>query len=101
MGHCPPDRLGDLAPELDVIRGWPAVQERSAGVFYVKRTPFLHFHMDREGARWADAREGETWRQRIAVPVGAAEASGRPFLRVVRRCYRATADVIGLDRGRA
>ena len=101
MGHCPADRLGDLAPELDVIRGWPAVRERSAGVFYVKRTPFLHFHMDREGARWADAREGGTWRQRIAVPVGATATVRRRFLRVVRRCYRATADAVGLDRRRA
>ena len=97
MGHCPADRLRDLAPVFDEIRGWPAVSERTAGVFYVKRTPFLHFHMNPEGVRWADARDGSVWRERIAIPIGAGEAARRRFVRIVRRCYRATAQDVRID----
>ncbi len=97
MAHCPADRLCDLAPLLDEIRAWPAVDERKPGVFYVKRTPFLHFHLSADGERWADARTGETaWREGIGIPVGATATTRRRFLRDVRRCYRATARALGV-----
>jgi hypothetical protein len=96
MGHCPADALDDLADSLDEIRSWPAVREQKPGVLYVKRTPFLHFHGDAAGARWADARNGADWRQRIAIPRDASAASRRRFVREVRRCYRATARVAGV-----
>ena len=95
MGHCAFERLGDIRDCLDEIRTWPAVREPKPGVFYVKRTPFLHFHMSREEERWADARDGSAWRQQIAIPVDASKSARRRFLRDVRRCYRATARAVG------
>jgi hypothetical protein len=95
MGHCAFERLGDIRDCLDEIRTWPAVREPKPGVFYVKRTPFLHFHMS-DAERWADARDGASWRQHIAIPLDASAAARRRFLREVRRCYRTTARAIGI-----
>jgi hypothetical protein len=58
--------------------------------------PFLHFHMNGEEERWADARAGGTWRQHIAIPLDASGAARRRFLRDVRRCYRTTARAVGV-----
>jgi hypothetical protein len=91
MAHCPFDRLTDLTGILDEIRGWPGVREPSPGVFYVKRTPFLHFHVNANGRRWADARLGTTWGPEIDVPEPANGATACRFLRELRRRYRATA----------
>jgi hypothetical protein len=91
MAHCPFERLADLKPVLDEVRGWPGVREASPGVFYVKRTPFLHFHVNREGRRWADARSGKDWGAEIDVPEPASATAQRGFLREVRRRYLATA----------
>ena len=88
MAHCPFERLADLKAVLDEIRGWPQIREPSPGVFYVKRTPFLHFHVNAQGRRWADARLGATWGPEIDVPEPASQASERRFLREVRRRYR-------------
>ena len=91
MAHCPFERLADLEPILDEIRGWPGIREPRPGVFYVKRTPFLHFHVNAGGRRWADARLGATWGPEIDVSEPASRATGQRFLREVRRRYRATA----------
>jgi hypothetical protein len=96
MGHCAVDALDDLADGLGENRTWPAVREPKPGVLYEKRTPFLHFHMNAAGERWADARNGSDWRQHIAIPRGASAASRRRFVRGVRRCYRATARLAGV-----
>jgi hypothetical protein len=96
MGHCAVDALADLEPCLDEIRAWPAVREPTPGVLYVKRTPFLHFHTNADGERWADARDGREWREHIAIPPGASAAARRRFVRDVRRCYRATARLAGV-----
>jgi hypothetical protein len=96
MGHCAVDALDDLAECLGEIRTWPAVREPKPGVLYVKRTPFLHFHMNAAGERWADARNGADWRQHIAIPRGASAVARRRFVRDVRRCYRATARLSGV-----
>jgi hypothetical protein len=91
MAHCPFDRLADLTAVLDEIRGWPQIREPSPGVFYVKRTPFLHFHVNADGRRWADARLGASWGPEIDVPEPANATTARRFLSEVRRRYRATA----------
>jgi hypothetical protein len=96
MGHCPFEELGDLVGCLDQIRAWPGIREEKPGVFYVKRTPFLHFHVDRDGRRWADARNGETWREGIDAPRRASTAERQRFVRAVERCYRATARLMGV-----
>jgi hypothetical protein len=96
MAHCAAAALADLEECLDEIRAWPAVREPKPTIFYVKRTPFLHFHVNAAGERWADARAGTTWREHIAIPAGATAAARRRFLREVRRCYRATARLAGV-----
>jgi hypothetical protein len=90
MAHCPFDRLADLRTTLDEIRRWPSIREAAPGVFYVKRTPFLHFHVNREGRRWADARVGADWGAEIEIPEPASATVQRSFLREVHRRYLAT-----------
>src|SRR5262245_44876316 len=87
MAHCPFARLADLRATLDEIRSWPSIREASPGVFYVKRIPFLHFHVNREGRRWADARLGADWGPEIEIPENASATAQRRFLREVRRRY--------------
>jgi hypothetical protein len=95
MAHCPFEKLADLRDCLAELRGWPDVREGRPGIFYVKRTPFLHFHVDREGRRWADVREGAGWGAELDVPFAAGAAARRRFLAEVRRRYAAT---LGSDR---
>jgi hypothetical protein len=87
VAHCPFDKLGDLRDCLDEIRSWPDVREPSPGVFYRKRTPFLHFHIDKSGRRWADMRHGADWGAEVDVPIDASRLVKRRFLREARRRY--------------
>ncbi len=57
MLHTRREDLLDIADVLEEVRALPGVLERSPGVFYFGRSPFLHFHT-KAGARWADARDG-------------------------------------------
>src|SRR5437764_104973 len=47
--HAGPGALDRLEPVLRMIRARTALTERSRGVFYRKRDPFLHFHEDPAG----------------------------------------------------
>jgi hypothetical protein len=89
MAHCPYSELADLEPALREIRTWPDVREPSPGVFYVKRLPFLHFHI-KDGVRWADARKGAKWGPKIPAP----RAAWKTFLAAARRYYRATVEAV-------
>ena len=44
-GALPAQLLDDLADLLAEVRTWGGVIEKSPGVFYVRRQPFLHFHL--------------------------------------------------------
>lgn len=46
MAYCPPELLADLADFLAEVRTWAWVIEKKPNVFYVRRQPFLHFHLD-------------------------------------------------------
>ena len=89
MAHCPYENLADLESVLEAIRGWPGIKERGPGVFYLKSTPFLHFH-EKDGARWADARHGKDWGSRIDIPFKTTKAMRDKFLREIERRYKAT-----------
>jgi hypothetical protein len=67
MAHAKYTDLYDLEPLLDNIRSLPDIREPRPGIFYLKRTPFLHFHT-RAGERWADAKAGSQWGPEIPVP---------------------------------
>ena len=86
MGHCPFAKLADLTDVLDVIRTWPGIKEKSPGVFYLKSTPFLHFH-EKDGVRWADARAGKSWGEPLDIDFKATKAERLAFRKEVRKRY--------------
>lgn len=95
MAHCPPELLDDLADVLATIRGWPGVREKKLGVYYLRRTPLLHFHALVQG-RVADSRDGRDWGERMALPYPASPGGRRAFLREMRQRYERTALALGL-----
>ena len=84
MAHCPPELLDDLAPVLAEVRTWPGVVERSPGVFYLRRQPFVHFHL-LKGGRCGDVK-GHDW-ARFDLPQPISAARRRSFLRALRTRY--------------
>lgn len=91
MGHCRFEQLQDLHDVFEEIRTWPGIQEPKPGIFYVKRTAFLHFHDDATGRRWADIRDGASWGAQLEILPTASAAERKRFAVAVRRCYEATA----------
>jgi hypothetical protein len=66
MAHCPVELLDDLGDVLAEVRGWAGVKEDSPGVFYVRREPFLHFHLLKGGRRpVATSREAQMLRRAV------------------------------------
>jgi hypothetical protein len=100
MGHCPTDKLDDLGDIFAEIRSWPDVREPTPAIFYLKRVPFLHFHLDRHGRRWADIRDGADWGTEVDLPLTASVAARRHFLREARRRYASTASLSRPSSGR-
>ncbi len=90
MAHCPFETLADLRDTLDEIRAWPGIREPRPGIFYLARVPFLHFHIDKTGRRWADVRDGAEWGGEIEIAVGASRTLQLRFAREVKRRYQAT-----------
>jgi len=88
MGHAGRDELRDIADVLTALRRLPDVVERSPGVFYLRREPFLHFHT-RAGERCTDAKAGDTWGPRIPLPIGAGARQKAAFLKQVRARHAA------------
>jgi hypothetical protein len=84
MAHCPPELLADLAELFAELRTWPAVVETKPAVFYVRREPFLHFHLDPDGKRHADVKGLKGWvRHDMPRPISATRR--RAFLGELRR----------------
>ena len=89
MAHCPADLLDDLAELFAEIRDWPGVIEKAAGVFYVGRQPFLHFHRQADGGRRADVKGADGWVP-LELPHPISVGRRRAFLRGLRRHYGQT-----------
>ena len=70
MAHASSENLRGIADVLATIRGFAGVQETRPGIFYIRRRPFLHFHV-RGDARWADAKIGTKWGLEIPLPFDA------------------------------
>jgi hypothetical protein len=84
VAHCPPEELDDLADLLAELRTWTGVVEKKPNVFYVRREPFLHFHLIEGGRRRADIKDGrEGWTQ-LDLPRPLSAARRRTFLRELR-----------------
>ena len=86
MSHCPPDRLTDVADVVAEVRGWAGVVERKPAVFYVRRQPFLHFHLLAGERRCADIKGNTGWR-RVDLPQPVPATLRRRLLRELRSRY--------------
>lgn len=88
MGHgCPAELLDDVADVLAEVRTWPGVVETSRAVFYLRRAPFLHFHLLASRRRRADVKGLREWVQ-LDMPHPASATRRRTLLRALRRSYR-------------
>jgi len=92
MAHCPPALLDDIADVLADLRQWPGVVEKSPGVFYARRNPFLHFHLVKSGLveggqRRADVKGRAGWTS-LDLPRPISPAKRRAFLRLLSARYR-------------
>jgi hypothetical protein len=86
MGHTKPSDLKDLQDELESLRRWDFIKEKSPNVFYFKSKPFLHFH-DKDGKRWADILDGHDWGVPVDVPFEASRKAKTLFLKEARTRY--------------
>ena len=73
-------RVDEVEDILEGLRQLPELTEVKPAVFYVKRTPFLHFH-ESATTRGVDVRDGKDWGERIELPVGrVSKTAERQFL---------------------
>ncbi len=86
MARCPADLLGDIADVLAEVRRWDGIVERSPGVFYLRRDPFLHFHLMEGGLRRADVKGRAGWHP-VELPLPLPEARRRALTRELRARY--------------
>jgi hypothetical protein len=87
VAHCPPELLDDLTDVFDTIRTWAGVAEKSPGVFYVRRQPFLHFHLLAGGQRRGDVKGRTTWVQ-LDLPYPVTTRRRQALLRELRARHR-------------
>jgi hypothetical protein len=83
MARVPLGLLDDLADVLAEVRAWDGVVEKSPGVFYTRRQPFLHFHLTAEGERRADIRGRDGWHS-LVLPRPITPGARRHFLGALR-----------------
>jgi hypothetical protein len=87
VAHCPPELLDDIADVLADVRSWPGIVEKSPGVFYARRQPFLHFHLVKGGRRRADVKGRAGWTS-LDLPRPIAPTRRRALLRLLGARYR-------------
>ena len=87
MAHASREDLLDLEDVFRELRKLPGISERSHGIFYIKRIPFLHFHT-KDGDRWADVKAGAVWGPEIPIPFQSGPRAKRRFLKIVIERYQ-------------
>ena len=87
MAHWPAKLLDDLTDLLDEVRSWTGVTEKKPGIFYVRREPFLHFHLVKGGRRRADVKGRAGWVQ-LDLPRPASAARRQALRRELRIRYQ-------------
>jgi hypothetical protein len=87
MARCPLHRLEDVADVMAEVRRWDGVVEKSPAVFYLRRAPFLHFHLIDGVRRRADIRTPTGWVQ-VELPQPLSASRRRAFVAELRRRYR-------------
>jgi hypothetical protein len=78
-------RLGDLDDVLREVRKWDGIEDRGGGTFYLKRKPYLHFHVGRDSRR-ADIRDLEGWVE-FDLPEPLPPAAKRRLLNLLKDVY--------------
>jgi hypothetical protein len=86
MAHCPPALLLDVATVLADVRTWPGVVEKRPCIFYLRRQPFLHFHLFPGSRRRADVKGRRGWVQ-VDLPEKMTDRDRRALGRELRRRY--------------
>jgi hypothetical protein len=71
MAHARYEELRDLDDVFVAIRALAGIVERSPGIFYLRRSPFLH----RDRARWADVKLGTAWGAEVPIPFECSAAA--------------------------
>jgi hypothetical protein len=89
MARCPPNLLDDIVALLAEVRAWPGVVEKSPGVLYVRRQPFLHFHLIKGDRRRADVKGRSGWTS-LELPRPISAAKRRALRRLLCARYRET-----------
>lgn len=89
MAHLPKDQLNallkDLETELNRIRSWDGIKEKSPYIFYYKSIPFLHFHF-KDGERSADVKDSKkSWGKPIQIPE--TKIARQKFIKEVLKRY--------------
>jgi hypothetical protein len=87
MAHCPPELLDDLGDVLADVRGWAGVTEERPGIFYVRREPFLHFHLLKGGHRRGDIKGSRGWVS-LDLPRPISATRRQALRRALRTHYR-------------
>jgi hypothetical protein len=87
MAHCPPELLTDLGDLLADVRTWPGVVEKRPGIFYLRREPFLHFHLFSGPRRRADVKGRRGWVQ-VELPQKMTDGTRYALRRQLRRSAR-------------
>jgi hypothetical protein len=80
--------LSDLDDALTSIRALPGLIERTPGVFWLHRVPFMHFHTARPPRR-VHAKNGPGWGAEIVLPMGASRAARAAFVKEIHARYEA------------
>ncbi|PWU21156.1 MAG: hypothetical protein C5B48_11595 [Candidatus Rokuibacteriota bacterium] len=78
--------LDDLTDVLAEVRTWQGIVEKKVGIFYVRRQPFLHFHVVHGGRRRADVKARGGWLQ-FDLPRPVTRTRQHAFLRELRIRY--------------
>jgi hypothetical protein len=87
VSRCPPELLDDFADVFAEVRTWAGVIEKKPAIFYLRRQPFLHFHLVEGDRRRADVKGRDGWKE-IDLPRPLPAARRRAFLRELRLRYR-------------
>jgi hypothetical protein len=92
MARCPQHMLEDVAGVIAELRRWEGIVEKKPAVLYLRRQPFLHFHLMEGVRRRADIKSGDGWIQ-VDLPQPLSANRRRAFLKELRRRYRETVRV--------
>jgi hypothetical protein len=89
MARCPLALLQDVADVIAEVRAWDGIVEKKPAVLYLRRQPFLHFHLIEGARRRADIKSAAGWIQ-VELPQPLSATRRRQFMRELRRRYHET-----------